>query len=400
MAKTKSKQMMKVLTGNQAVAWGTKLSRPAVISVYPITPQSEAAEVLTDFVARGELDAEVVEAEGEHSVLSILHGAALSGSRTFTCSSNVGLFFMFEMYTRTSTLRLPIVIPIANREMMSPGTVSGGQSDSFVVREAGWIQLYVEDCQEILDTVIMAYKIAEHDDVRLPINVCYDGWYLSFLTEPVLIPDQKDVDNFLPPYHTYAIFDPERPMMHDGWTPSGLFTKHRISHCEGMEAAKRVINEVDREYGEMFGRSYGGLLEEYRMEGADMVLITVGSSTGTARVIIDRMRDTENMKIGLVKLRCIRPFPRKEICRILDGRTVVGVVDRQVGFGWNSGEVLWELRSALYDAKDKPMCIGFIDGLAGGDITKEHLEQMVRLVADKANGKDVPEVTWFGTDVP
>lgn len=400
MEKVKVKQKLKVLIGNHAAAMGAKLARPTVVSVYPITPQSEVAEYVAQLVASGELDAEIVEAEGEHSVMSVLSGAALSGSRTFTATSALGLFFMFEVYLRTSTLRLPIVMAIANREVLSPGSVTGGQSDSFVVREAGWIQLYVEDCQEILDTIIMAYKIGEHEDVRLPVNVCYDGWYLSYLAELVYIPEQEAVDAFLPPYKQDAVFDPEKPMTLDGWTPSGLFTKYRMGHCSGMEAAKRVINEVDREFGEIFGRSYGGLLEEYRTEDADLILITVGSCTGTARVIIDKMRDTNNLKVGLLKLRCIRPFPRKELCRILDGKAVVGVVDRQVAFGWNSGEVLWELRSALYDAKNKPQVIGFIDGLAGGDITKEHLEAMVQLVADKAEGKDVAEVTWFGTDVP
>ncbi len=400
MTKLKVEQTLKVLTGNHAAAIGAKLARPTVVSVYPITPQSQAVELLAELVASGELDAEIVEAESEHSVMSILNGAALSGSRTFTASSALGLFLMFEMYLRTSTLRLPIVMAIANREVNSPGTVSGGQSDSFVIREAGWIQLYVESCQEILDTTIMAFKIAEHDDVRLPVNVCYDGWYLSYLAEPIYIPDQEVVDAFLPPYKQDAVFDPDKPMTLDGFTPSGLFTKYRMGHCGGMESAKRIINEVDREFGEIFGRSYGGLLEEYRTEDADLVLITVGSCTGTARVVIDKMRDASNLSVGLIKLRCIRPFPRRELCRILDGKAAVGVVDRQVAFGWNSGEVLWELRSALYDARNRPQVIGFIDGLAGGDITKEHLESMVRLVADKADGKDVAEVTWFGTDVP
>jgi len=151
---------------------------------------------------------------------------------------------------------------------------------------------------------------------------------------------------------------------------------------------------------EKFGRSYGGLFEEYRTEDADMVLITVGSCTGTARVIIDKVRDKDNLRVGLIKLRCVRPFPRKELCQALDGKAVVGVMDRQVSFGWNSGSVLWELRSALYDAQNRPHVIGFISGLAGGDVTKVHLEEMVRLMVDKVQGKDVAEVTWFGTDVP
>lgn len=398
--KTHVEHTMKILTGNHSAATAAKLARPTVVSVYPITPQSEVAEHVAQFVASGELDAEIVEAEGEHSVMSVLTGASLAGSRTFTATSSLGLFFMFEMYLRTSTLRLPIVMAIANREALSPGAVSGGQSDSFVVREAGWIQLYVENCQEILDTIIMAFKLAEHPDVRLPVNVCYDGWYLSYLAEPVFVPDQKTVDSFLPPYKSDVIWDPLKPMTIDGWTPSGLLTKYRMSHCAGMEAAKKIIDEVDVEYGRIFGRSYGGLLEPYRMDDADLALLTVGSCTGTARVVIDKIRAETNLKVGLVKLRCLRPFPRNELRRILDGRAAVGVVDRQVSWGWNSGGVLWELRSALYEAKHRPGLIGFVDGLGGGDITKDHLESMIRLVADKAVGKSVPEMTWYGTDVP
>ncbi len=390
------KGKFKVLTGNQAAAIGAKLSRPTVVSVYPITPQSTAAEYIAQMVASGELDAEIVEAEGEHSVMSVLHGAALAGSRTFTATSCVGLFFMFEMYVRTSTLRLPIVVAIANRELISPNVVAGGQSDSFVVREAGWIQLYVENCQEILDTIIMAYKIAEHEDVRLPINVCYDGWYLSYLSEPVVIPEQSVVDSFLPPYRPQAVLDPDNPMTVDGWTPSEFFPRYRFSHCHGMQAAKRVINEVDGEFQRVFGRSYGGLFEQYRMEDAEIVLLTVGSCTGTARVAVDRMREKQGLKVGLLKLRCVRPFPREELCRLLDGRAAVGVMDRQVDFAWNSGAVLWELRSALYDAERRPQVIGFIGGLAGADITVPDLERAIRLTADRAAGEDIPEVTWFG----
>jgi len=390
------KGKIKVVTGNEAAAIGAKLARPTVVSVYPITPQSPVAEHIAQMVASGELDAEIVEAEGEHSVMSVLHGAALAGSRTFTATSCLGLFFMFEMYLRTSTLRLPIVMAIANRELISPNIVAGGQSDSFAVRDVGWIQLYVENCQEILDTIIMAYKIAEHEDVRLPINVCYDGWYLSYLAEPVIVPEQEEVDRFLPPYKPQAVFDPDKPMTIDGWTPTELFPKYRHSHCQGMEAAKRVIKEVDKEFGQTFGRSYGGLLEEYRTEDADLILLTLGSCTGAARVAVDNMRERQKIKIGLVKLRCLRPFPREELCQLLDGRAAVGVMDRQVDFGWNSGAVLRELRSALYDAEERPKVIGFIGGLAGADITVPDLERAIRLIDAKAAGEDVPEVTWFG----
>jgi pyruvate ferredoxin oxidoreductase alpha subunit/phenylglyoxylate dehydrogenase alpha subunit len=394
----KTREKIKVLDGNEAAATGAMLARPTVVSVYPITPQSHAAEYIAQLIASGELDAEIVEAEGEHSVISALQGAALSGSRTFTATACHGLFFMFEAYLRTSTLRLPIVMCIANRELNGPTVVAAGQSDSFVVREAGWIQIYVESNQEILDTVIMAYKIAEHEDVCLPINVCYDGWYLSYLSEPVIIPEQEKVDKFLPPYKIDAIFDPDTPITIDPWTPTEIYPYFRNDHCEGMEVAKRVIIEVEKEFQEMFGRSYGGMVEEYRTEGAELILVTVGSCTGTARVVVDQLRDQENIPVGLVKLRMLRPFPRRELCQILDGRAAVGVMDRQVSFGWNSGSVLWELRSALYDAIERPRVIGFVGGLAGADITKEDLTQAFQLIQKAAAGEEVPEVTWFRLD--
>ncbi|MDP2660993.1 MAG: hypothetical protein Q8R28_09720, partial [Dehalococcoidia bacterium] len=190
--------------------------------------------------------------------------------------------------------------------------------------------------------------------------------------------------------------DPDNPRTVDGWTPSEYFPRYRFSHCQGMQAAKRVIKEVDDEFQSVFGRSYGGLFEQYRMEDAEIVLLTVGSCTGTARVAVDRMREKQDLKVGLLKLRCVRPFPREELCRLLDGRAAVGVMDRQVDFAWNSGAVLWELRSALYDAERRPEVIGFIGGLAGADITVSDLERAIRLTADRAEGEDIPEVTWFG----
>ena len=393
---TKVKLKTPVVTGNEAAALGAKLAKPAVVSVYPITPQTQVCEKLAKYIATGELKAEIVEAEGEHSVMSILHGAALAGARTFTATSAVGLFFMFEPYIRTSTLRLPIVMAIANRELNGPNGVASGQSDTFVVREAGWIQLYVEDCQEILDTIIMAYKIAENESVRLPVNVCYDGYYLSHLYEPVMVPDQALVDRFLPPYRPALILDPDHPLTIDGWTPGELLPSYRDSHMKAMEEAKEVINSVDREYGEVFGRSYGGLFEKYRVDDADLILITVGSCTGTARVVVDEFRDQLGVNIGLVKLRSVRPFPRKELCRLLDGRAVVGVMDRQVSFGWNSGSICWELKSALYEAQKRPAVIGFMGGMAGADISPEVIREAINLIIAKSQGKVVAEATWLG----
>lgn len=387
-----------VLNGNKAAAYGAKLARVQMTAAYPITPQTPLVEYLAEFVAKGELDAEMVEVESEHSALSVLQGAALAGSRTFTGTSSQGLALMYEPYIRTSTLRLPIVMGIATREVISPQTVWGGQQDALTVRDAGWIQFYVEDNQELLDTVIMAFRVAEDKRVLLPVNVCYDGFYLSHMSERVELPDQEKVDAFLPAYEpTHIVLDPERPMAVDPLTPGNLLTEYRYKHVQALNRARQVIAEVDGEYGRLFGRSYGGLVDSYRLQDADLALVTLGSMTGTARVAIDRARD-EGLAVGLVKLRVLRPFPAEELRSYLAGMKAVGVVDRNVCFGWGTGMVYMELLSALCGSEITPRCIDFIDGLGGCDITLEHLLKAIALVRDVALGKEIDRVTWLGPD--
>jgi phenylglyoxylate dehydrogenase alpha subunit len=389
----------KVLNGNKAGAYGAMLSRPGVISAYPITPQSALVEYISDFVADGLLDASMVKVESEHSALSVLHGASLAGSRVFTGTSSQGLALMYEPYIRTSTMRLPIVMCIVNREVISPQSVWGGQQDAFTVRDAGWIQLFVETDQEILDTIIMAYRIAEDPRVLLPVNVCYDGFYLSHMYEAVEIPDRKDVDDFLPPYApTHVRLDPDTPMSVDPLTPGDLLMEYRYKHVQALHSAKAVINEVDEEFGRHFGRSYSGLLEEYRLEGSDYVLVTVGSASGTARVAVDAARD-EGIAVGLIKLRCLRPFPREALLSSLEGKRAVGVVDRQVCFGWGSGILYMEIRSALRDLREAPATVGFIDGLGGADITLDHLRRAIAMTERAGAGYIDREITWLGIDV-
>lgn len=390
---------IKVLNGNKAGAYGAMLSRPAVVAAYPITPQSPLVEYISQFVADGFLDASMVEVESEHSALSVLHGASLAGSRVFTGTASQGLALMYEPYIRTSTLRLPIVMCIVNREVISPQSVWGGQQDSFTVRDAGWIQLYMETNQEILDTIIMAYKIAENPEVLLPVNVCYDGFYLSHMSEPVEIPDQEKVDQFLPLYTpTHVKLDPEIPMSVDPLTPGDLLMEYRYKHVEALQRAKRVIDKVDTEFGEFFGRSYGGMVEKYRLDDADYVLITTGSVSGTARVAVDRARD-EGIQVGLIKLRALRPFPREIFRASLEGKAAVGVIDRQVCFGWGTGIVYMELRAALRDLKDAPPTVGFIDGLGGADITLDHLQRAIDITQQASTEKIEREITWLGIEV-
>jgi pyruvate ferredoxin oxidoreductase alpha subunit/phenylglyoxylate dehydrogenase alpha subunit len=335
--KIKGENGIEVMNGNKAAATAAMLCRPDVVAAYPITPQTPVVEYLTQFHADGLLDAAMSEVESELSAMSILTGSSLAGARTFTATSSQGLALMYEPYFRASTLRLPIVMAIINREMISPQTLWGGPQDALTVRDAGWLQIYVEDNQEILDTLIMAFRLAEDSNVLLPVNVCYDGFYLSHMAERVELPEQKLVDGFLPPYKPSHIkLDPKTPMAVDPLTNGPLLTEYRLRHTEGQYNALGLLDRLDEEFGKIFGRRYGGLVEEYRNDDSEATLVTMGSMTGVAREAVDRARE-EGKKIGLLKLRMIRPFPERRIIAALKGKKAFGVVDRRVSFGWGTG---------------------------------------------------------------
>lgn len=386
----------KVVNGNMAAALGAKLARPDIIAAYPITPQTPIVEYLTQFVADGELDASLSEVESEHSALSILQGASLAGGRVFTATSSQGLSLMYEPYFRTSTLRLPIVMVIVNREMISPQTVWGGPQDSMTLRDGGWVQIYVENNQEILDTVVQSFRLAEDKRVLLPVNVCYDGFYLSHMAEKIEVPDQETVDAFLPPYAPdHVILDPERPMSVDPLTPGDLLTGYRKKHIKGMLNALKVIQEVDRAYAGLTGRSYGGALDCYRMDDARLALVTLGSLTGSAREAVDRQREA-GLKVGLVKVRVLRPFPGRQLAEALAGVQAAGVMDRNVCFGWGTGILYTETSAAAYRGGLKTTILPFIGGLGGEDITVEMLEEAISLVEKAAAGKETAgEARWL-----
>lgn len=385
-----------VVDGNKAAALGAVLSRPMMVAAYPITPQTPLVEYLSQFIADGILDADLVEVEGEHSALSVLQGASLAGGRVFTGTSGQGLAFMFEPYVRTAPLRLPIVMVIATRDGISPQCVWGGQQDAITVRDGGWIQIYVENNQEILDTVIMAYKIGEDPEVLLPVNVCYDGFYLSHMSEAVKIPDQTLVDRFLPPYRpTHVKLDPETPMSVDPLTPGVLFTQYRQGHLEAQEKAKAVIERVDEAFGQLFGRSYGGLVENYRMEDAEIALVAMGSPCGTGKVAIDRIRE-KGIKAGMVKVRSLRPFPRERLLDSLKEVKAIGVIDKNVCFGWGTGVLYVELSAALQSLRIP--ILDFIGGLGGSDITFDHFEFALNRVVQATKEEVSQTIHWFGLD--
>jgi len=391
-----------VCDGNEAAAWGVARSRPDMVAVFPITPQSSLAEYVSQFVADGIIDADLMDVEGEHSVLSVLQGACLAGARTFTATCGQGLAFMFEPYFRTPPLRLPIVMSIVTRDGITPQCVWGGQQDAMTVREVGWIQMHCENVQEVMDTIIMAYKIAENRDVMLPVNVCHDGNYLSYGVEKAEVPDQEDVDVFLGEKNTnwHAALDPNRPMGVDpltggaGGIGPSLFARYRKGLCNGMQNALRVIPEVHAEWAEKLGRHWAPLVEEYRLDDADYAVVTIGSMSGAGKDAVDLAREAGE-KVGLIKIKTFRPFPLAAMCQAISKVKALGVVDRSVSFGWNSGPVHMEMLSCLYHVEKRIPAVSFIGGLAGADITISHFMQVIETTAKALKGKIPEETIWL-----
>jgi pyruvate ferredoxin oxidoreductase alpha subunit len=390
------KGQVRVITGNASAAYGAMLCRPDVATSYPITPMSEVAEQLSTFRANGVVDTEMVEVEGENSAMNVVTAASIAGGRVFTATSSWGLVYMYDAVQQASGFRAPVVMAIANRETPGILAVSGGQQDIISVRDSGWIQIIVEDCQEILDSVIMAFRLAEDHDIQLPVMVNYDGFYLSYLASAVEIPNVEDVEQFLAPLKQ----QPERPKLVPG-QPLGCgthgievgFVELRYKHCAALERAQKKVDEIDQEFGEFFGRSYGGQIDEYRTEDAEIVVLASGGAAGTARTVVDIKR-AEGVKVGLIKLRLFRPFPRERLVAALKGKKAIGVIDRSVCFGWNCGPMYMELRALTPEVGLVPM-LSYIDGLANLDITIPHIERVVDEVYAAAQGKPYQEVTWI-----
>jgi pyruvate ferredoxin oxidoreductase alpha subunit len=387
---------VKVITGNAAAAYAVMLCRPDVITSYPITPMSEVAEQLSSFHADGLLNAEMVEVEGENSAMNVVAAASITGARVFTATSSWGLAFMYDAVQQAAGFRAPVVMAIANRETPGILAVSGGQQDIISTRDTGWIQIIVEDCQEIFDTLIMAFRLAEDYDIQLPVMVNYDGFYLSYLSEPIEISNQEDVDKFLEPLKQQA----QRQKLIGG-QPLGAgshgielgFVEQRHKHCMALQRATVKLDEIDKDFGEYFGRSYHGQIEEYRTEDAEIIIVASGSAAGTARTAVDAKRE-KGIKVGLVKIRLFRPFPQKRLVEALQKKKAIGVIDRSINFGWNCGPMYSEIRALSPEIGIIPM-LSYIDGLANLDITRKSIERIIDETNNAAHGKQYQEVTWI-----
>jgi 2-oxoisovalerate ferredoxin oxidoreductase alpha subunit len=368
--------MKLVLSGNEAAAYGARLARTEVISAYPITPQTKIVEKLADFVARDEMDPEFIKVESEHSAMAACISASLVGARTFTATSSQGLLLMHEMLHWASGSRTPIVMVNINRAVAPPWSVWADQTDSVSQRDTGWIQYYCESCQEVVDTLIQAYKVCEHESVRMPAMLSEDAFYLSHTSEPVDLPDQEMVDEFLGTYEPEHTLDVDDPRSFGSLTmPHQWYFEFRYKMAEGMERARSRIIDVDEEFGRVFGRSYGGMLELYRCDDAETVIVAAGSMSSTIREAVDRYRE-EGKKIGLARLRVFRPFPRDELRALASRVSRLIVLDRSFCFG-NEGAFHNEIKAALFDLDDRPEVQGYVIGIGGRDVTLETIDTVV-----------------------
>ncbi len=388
---------VRVMDGNRAAAWAVLLCRPDLLASYPISPQTPLLEQLYKFRAEGRLDAETVEVEGENSALSAAVGAVTAGGRAFTATSSMGLMFMYDAYLYASGQRVPVVMSVATREQCAPHTVSSGQQDIMMVKEGGWVQLIAESCQEILDSILVAYRLAEDPNVQLPVNVCYDGYYLSHLSEPVRVPTQEAVDRFLAAVGVgkRPVLSTEAPLSFGAFVLGELYAEYRYKHCQAMQRALDLAESLDGEFQAALGRGWGGSIEAYRTEDADVLLVGAGSACGTLKVAIDRMRE-EGVRAGLARIRMFRPFPRRRLAELMRGRRAVGVLDRSVCFGWNGGHLWVDVKATAADLERRLPIVNFIGGLAGADVRREMLEDAVRTTVARGRGEAGPEVVWLG----
>jgi pyruvate ferredoxin oxidoreductase alpha subunit len=390
------KSQVRVITGNAVGAYGAMLCRPDVIAAYPITPQSEIAEQLAQFKANGVLDAEYVEVEGENSAMNVVLAASIAGARVFTATSSYGLVFMYDALQETSGFRAPVVMVNANRETPGIHAVSSGQQDMISARDTGWVQIIVENDQEILDQTIMAYRLAEDNNILLPVMVNYDGFYLSYLAEAVQIPDITDVDAFLAPLKEQPPRQKLVPGVAIGCGSHGMemgYVEARYKHCQAMERVKNKVDEIDKAFGDHFGRYYGGQIEEYCTDDADIVIIASGSAAGTVKTVVDAKRE-KGIKVGLIKIRLFRPFPAERLIKVLKGKKAIGVIDRSISFGWKYGPMCTELKALTADIGIIPV-LSYIDGLANLDITVPHIGRVIDEVNAAAQGKPYQEITWI-----
>ena len=379
---------MQVLSGNHAQSEAVRLARAQVISAYPITPQTTIVEEIADFVAEGRLKAQFVKVESEHSAIQVCISAAALGARTYTATSSQGLLLMHELLHWAAGMRAPVVMGVVNRAVAPPWNTGADHTDTLAQRDTGWIQLYAETNQEVLDMVLEAYRLAEDPAVRLPAMVSEDAFFLSHTVEPVDVPSQEDVDAFLPPRVGHAILVPGQATRLGSFTGPEDYVRFRQDEAAAMERVLPTLSTIESDFQHRFGRELFGPVVPYRLEDADAALVTVGTASTTARSVVDELR-VRGRKVGLLKVRMLRPFPEREVREALAGIPQVGVLDRSYTFGM-AGAVATEVRAALYPGTSRPVVTSFLAGIGGRDITPG----LVRRMFDRLASGGVPAPVW------
>ena len=382
------------LTGNDSAAYALRQVNPDVVAAYPITPQTEMMHKFAEYVADGKVDTEFVRVESEHSAQSAVVGASLAGARTCTATSSAGLALMFEILYVASSCRCPIVMPVVNRALSAPINIHCDHSDSMGARDSGWIQLYAENCQQAYDNILQAVRIAEHPDVKLPVMVALDGFILSHTLEGLEVNDDDVARDFIGEYEPErALLNVDEPNTFGAFALQNYYYEFKKQQQDAMENALEVIPEVGAEYGELTGRSYG-LLDSYRCDDADVILVGLGSTIGTAKEAADQVREEDGIKAGVLHVRCFRPFPAEQIAEALQEANAVGVMDRAVSFGMG-GPLFNEIRSARY-GESNPMA-NFIYGLGGRDLPLEQVKEIFHDLAEvEEAGESKPDVRYVG----
>jgi len=399
-------QKVLALNGDEAIALAAKQSDVDVVAAYPITPQTIIVEKFSEYVADGEVDTEFVCTESEHSALSACLAASATGARTFTASASAGLALMHEILYVTSGCRVPVVMAIANRALSAPINIHCDHSDSMVERDCGWIQLYVENSQEAYDSIIQAFRIAEHPDLLLPVMVCLDAFFLSHTLENVaVLPDEvvrKFVGNRQIPLVTghegkKAPFklDPDNPLTMGPLDLYDYYFEHKRQQEEAIRRSPQIIRQIHDEYTKLTGRKYGnGLVDTYRLEDAEIAAVCVGSAAGTTKTVVDELR-AEGVKAGLLRLRSFRPLPVADIRKALENVKAVAVMDRSNSFGGHGGAVFHEVRHSLYDAKSHPHVVNYIYGLGGRDMPQSIIRDIYGDLQEILRTKQVKEYVQF-----
>ncbi len=379
------------LSGNEAVAVAMRQIDPDVMGAFPITPSTEIPQYFAQYVADGKVHTELVTVESEHSSMSVCMGAAAAGGRAISATSSCGLALMYEMLYVAASGRLPIVLAVATRALSGPININNDHSDAMGARDSGWIQIYAENNQEVYDNYVQAFPIAETEDVRLPVMICMDGFITSHAVENIALLEDDEVKAFVGEYDPeHYLLNSQEPLAVGPYDVTQYYMEHKKQQAEAMKHAKAAILKQADRFAEMTGRKYG-FFEAYHMEDAEEALVLIGSTAGTAKAVVDALRE-QNKKVGLVKIRVFRPFPAEELARTLKHCKAVAVMDKSEGFSGCGGPLFAETRSALYDLETRPKLINVVYGLGGRDVSTDDIEGLYARLEGIAKTGDMGEV--------